>query len=49
MTKPVYWSTQGGEFSTYHTSKVEKLLHILHTKKIVTLNLHVDELQINHM
>ena len=41
MTKLVYWSTQGGDFNTSYTIKVENLLPKLDVMKIVTWNFHV--------
>ena len=43
-TKPVKWSTQGGDFQTNHTANVELILPELYAKKSVTFNFNVDDL-----
>ena len=45
MTNPVRWSTQGGDFNTDYTFKVENALVGLNLTKSVTWNFHLDELQ----
>ena len=40
-TKPVYWITQGVEFKTSYTIKVETVLPELYATEIVTWNYYV--------
>ena len=47
MTKKILWSTQGGNFNTDYTSKVETALPDLGATKNMTWNLHMDDLQDN--
>ena len=48
MTNPVRWSTQGGDFNTDYTFKVENALVGLNLTKSVTWNFHLDDLHRNH-
>ena len=44
----IHWITQGCDFHTNYTRKVEIVLPKLDTTKIITCNLHVYDLQVNH-
>ena len=46
-TKPVRWSTQGGDFLTTHKINVELVLPELDAKKSVTWNFYMDDSQKN--
>ena len=48
ITKPFRWSTQGGDFNTNSTSKVEIVLPGIDEMKSMTWNFHVDDLQGTH-
>ena len=47
-TKQVRWSTQGGDFNTKYTSKVENVMPGIDVKTIVIWNFHVGGWQITH-